>query len=415
MANFTTSTFTESDPAEIHGLLAVGTDNTGKLLDPDAFATETNLAYTASATQGVVTSDNGTDATIPAADGTNAGLFLPAEKTKLSGIAAGAEVNVNADWNAVSGDAQILNKPTIVTNHTGLSNIGTNTHAQIDSHIASTANPHSVTKTQVGLGNVDNTSDLNKPISTATQTALNSKADLVGGLVPANQLPGFVDDVLEYANLAAFPVSGESGKIYVALDSNLTYRWTGSTYAVLDPSLALGETSNTAYRGDRGKTAYDHSQTTTGNPHGTTKSDIGLGNVVNADTTTTANITDSSNKRFITDAQQSAISSSNVAIVACTAFDRLPVVGVVERVRFPRSIPLSAIVASVRSDTVVAGASIILTVVQGGNTTTCTIPIGSTTVSTAATWTIAADTEVVFTVTQTAPEGKGLKVAIVGS
>ena len=44
--------------------------------------------------------------------------------------------------------------------------------------------------------------------------------------------------------------------------------------------LALGETSSTAYRGDRGKIAYDHSQTI-GNPHGTTKNDIGLGNVDN--------------------------------------------------------------------------------------------------------------------------------------
>ncbi len=74
-----------------------------------------NLAYTASPTQGTVTSDTGTDAIIPAADGTNAGLFLPAEKTKLAGIAEGAEVNVQSDWNAVSGDAQILNKPTLGT------------------------------------------------------------------------------------------------------------------------------------------------------------------------------------------------------------------------------------------------------------------------------------------------------------
>jgi 2-keto-3-deoxy-galactonokinase len=74
-----------------------------------------NLAYTASPTQGTITSDTGTDATIPAADGTNAGLFLPAEKTKLAGIAEGAEVNVQSDWNAVSGDAQILNKPTLGT------------------------------------------------------------------------------------------------------------------------------------------------------------------------------------------------------------------------------------------------------------------------------------------------------------
>ena len=63
-----------------------------------------------------------------------------------------------------------------VTDHTLLTNIGTNTHAQIDTHIASTANPHSVTKAQVGLGSVDNTSDANKPVSTATSTALAGKA-----------------------------------------------------------------------------------------------------------------------------------------------------------------------------------------------------------------------------------------------
>lgn len=64
------------------------------------------------------------------------------------------------------------------TDHLLLSNIGTNTHAAIDTHIASTANPHSVTKAQVGLGSVDNTTDLEKPISTATQTALDAhKAD----------------------------------------------------------------------------------------------------------------------------------------------------------------------------------------------------------------------------------------------
>ena len=109
---------------------------------------------------------------------------------------------------------------------------------------------------------------------------LDTKADLVGGKVPANQLPAYVDDVLEYANLASFPATGESGKIYIAIDTNLTYRWGGSSYVVMSSSLALGETSSTAYRGDRGKIAYDHSQTT-GNPHGTTKSDIGLGNVDN--------------------------------------------------------------------------------------------------------------------------------------
>ena len=71
----------------------------------------TNLTFVPGVSNGTVVSDSGTDATILAADATNAGLMLPAEKTKLAGIAVGAEVNVNADWNATSGDAQILNKP----------------------------------------------------------------------------------------------------------------------------------------------------------------------------------------------------------------------------------------------------------------------------------------------------------------
>jgi hypothetical protein len=102
----------------------------------------------------------------------------------------------------------------------------------------------------------------------------NSFASLVDGKVPAAQLPSYVDDVLEYSDTSSFPATGESGKIYVALDSNRTYRWSGSGYTEISASLALGETSSTAYRGDRGKSAYDHSQLT-GNPHSTTKSDLG--------------------------------------------------------------------------------------------------------------------------------------------
>jgi hypothetical protein len=72
-----------------------------------------NLTFVPGVSNGVVVSDSGTDATILLADATNAGLMTAAEKTKLTGIAVGAEVNVNPDWNATSGDAQILNKPAI--------------------------------------------------------------------------------------------------------------------------------------------------------------------------------------------------------------------------------------------------------------------------------------------------------------
>lgn len=73
----------------------------------------TDLSNTPNPTNNTVTNTNGTGFTLPLANTTNAGLLSPTEKSKLSGIAPGAEVNVNADWNATTGDAVILNKPII--------------------------------------------------------------------------------------------------------------------------------------------------------------------------------------------------------------------------------------------------------------------------------------------------------------
>lgn len=65
---------------------------------------------------------------------------------------------------------------------------------------------------------------------------LAGKASLVDGKVPASELPSYVDDVVEYASVSAFPATGEQGKIYIALDSNKSYRWSGSEYI---PILAV--------------------------------------------------------------------------------------------------------------------------------------------------------------------------------
>lgn len=73
------------------------------------------------------------------------------------------------------------------------------------------------------------------------------------GKVASSYLPSYVDDVLEYNTRTTFPTTGESGKIYIALDTNKTYRWGGTTYAELSSSVTLGETSSTAYAGDKGK------------------------------------------------------------------------------------------------------------------------------------------------------------------
>ena len=85
------------------------------------------------------------------------------------------------------------------------------------------------------------------------------------GLVPSSQLPSYVDDVLEYSAKSNFPSPGEAGKIYVDTSSNLTYRWSGSAYVEISPSLALGETSSTAYAGDKGKTLATNLSNHTGN------------------------------------------------------------------------------------------------------------------------------------------------------
>lgn len=77
------------------------------------------------------------------------------------------------------------------------------------------------------------------------------------GKVPSTQLPSYVDDVLEFDQLDQLPKPGESGKIYVVTSTNLQYRWSGTDYVEISKSLALGETSSTAYPGDKGKATTD--------------------------------------------------------------------------------------------------------------------------------------------------------------
>ena len=205
--------------------------------------------------------------------------------------------------------------------------------SDLSAHISDFNNPHKVTKDQVGLGNVDNTADKDKPISDATQKALDSiktetntiiethiadknnphevtkeqiglgevtndaqvkrsEMGVAGGVatldqegkVPSSQLPSFVDDVIEVDSYDNLPTTGEAGKIYVTKDTNLTYRWSGSRYIEISASLALGETSSTAYPGDKGKETIDKVNTHVAdlnNPHQVTKEQVGLGNVDN--------------------------------------------------------------------------------------------------------------------------------------
>lgn len=105
-------------------------------------------------------------------------------------------------------------------------------------------------------GDTTITNSLNAFISTKGQPSGLAELDSTGK-VPAAQLPSYVDDVLEFSTKAQFPQIGETGKIYVAKDTNLTYRWTGTQYLEISQSLALGETPSTAYPGDKGKANRD--------------------------------------------------------------------------------------------------------------------------------------------------------------
>ena len=90
-------------------------------------------------------------------------------------------------------------------------------------------------------------------IPTTEKGANNGVAELdATGKVPSTQLPSYVDDVVEVANYQALPAQGESGKIYVTLDTNRTYRWGGTAYVEISESLAIGETATTAFAGSRG-------------------------------------------------------------------------------------------------------------------------------------------------------------------
>ena len=245
-----------------------------------------------------------------------------------------ASVGLNADGSHKKTTGNYTGQANTITEEiSALDTEAKKINDSLTSHKSDKANPHGVTKVQIGLGSVDNTADMDKPVSKA-QTAADKKVaddaaknlkahtdkvdnphnvtkEQIGlsnvtndaqvkrtemgvaggvatldesGLVPSSQLPSFVDDVLEFDNLTSFPGKGESGKIYVDTTTNLTYRWAGSTYIEISKSLALGETSSTAYPGDKGVETTNKLKEHTAsneNPHNVTKVQIGLGSVDN--------------------------------------------------------------------------------------------------------------------------------------
>ena len=187
-----------------------------------------------------------TDTTYVDATTSTSGLMSATDKTKLDGVATGAQAN------------------TIETVKVNSSALTPDNNKAIDIKV-----PTVLSELADDIGLVNKSNFENEIENVRAEIALKLDASLKGtangvaeldanGKVLTSQLPSFVDDVIEAENFAVLPNEGETGKIYVTLDDNKTYRWSGSAYVEISASLALGETDSTAYRGDRGKIAYDH-------------------------------------------------------------------------------------------------------------------------------------------------------------
>ena len=251
-----------------------------------------------------------------------AGLMSAADKAKLDGVAAGSN-HVTVDSTLSADSTNPVQNKVIKSALDGKSNTGHThddryyTESEINTKLNAKANAsHTHTKSQItDFPTSMPASDVyswakqsSKPSYTISEVSGNLPASRISGTIDAAHLPSYVDDVIEgYLNGGKFyttksssgaysgEITAEAGKIYVDLSNNKTYRWSGSAYVVISETIALGTTHATAGYGDESRAAYNHS-TSTGNPHNTTKTDLGLGNVDNtADSTKSVKYAASSN------------------------------------------------------------------------------------------------------------------------
>ena len=192
-----------------------------------------------------------TNTTYTVATTSKDGLMSSEDKTKLDGIASGANKTVVDSSLSSSSTNPVQNKV-------------------INSALAGKV-PTSRTVNGKALSSniVLSASDVNAIPSSQKGTAGGVATLDSSGFILSSQLPPSVDEILEgYLYNNAFyedeehdvEIEAQSSKIYVDLNNNLTYRWSGTAYVEISKSLAIGETSSTAFRGDRGKIAYNHSQ-----------------------------------------------------------------------------------------------------------------------------------------------------------
>ena len=171
------------------------------------------------------------------------------DATAINAVATQINTNTTDITGKQAADADLTALAALTAPATKLAGIATGATANdTDANLKARAN-HTGTQAESTVVNL--VTDLAAKQETSEKNQVNGYAGLdSGGKVASAQLPSYVDDVLPYTNLAGFPGTGESGKIYVAEDTGKTYRWSGSAYVVISETLAIGTTSSTAKAGD---------------------------------------------------------------------------------------------------------------------------------------------------------------------
>jgi len=220
-----------------------------------------DLGYTPSATNGVVTNSAGADATIPSVTDTEAGLMLPAQKSKLDGIQAGAEVNVQSDWDAVSGDSFIQNKPTTFppSSHTHVISDVTGLQTELDGKVDENVAIVGATKTKITYDNKGlvttgadaTTADINDSIdrryvTDAEKTVIGNTSNTntgdqdLSGLVVANTaITGATKTKITYDSKGLVTSGADATTADIGEDSNYLYFTTARVLATLLTGLSL--------------------------------------------------------------------------------------------------------------------------------------------------------------------------------
>jgi len=260
-----------------------------------------------------------------AVDSVGVDTFVTVEDVLTSTNTANA---LSAAQGKILNDALVLKAPLVSPIFTGAPATPTADTGTSTTQIASTAfvqqEISQITFTTIGAEEAGAAATALTDANNYTDGLLVDFCPLVDGKVPSANLPTYVDDALEFANLAAFPVTGESGIIYIAINDNTIYRWTGSAYVLIGDGTSV----DVATVGSSHFPRYDQAQTLTDPQKAQILTNIGAKksyNLINKTASYTLALTDFQNDVDLYDKVYLRMAAgSNNTVTLTTALSTLP-------------------------------------------------------------------------------------------